>query len=214
MTAKPQISKAFTLIELLVVIAIIALLVSILLPSLKQAKELAKDASCKVNVRSLGMAMNMYLSDSSEKFPSATGTYITDSYYYALSGYLDLTAADCTAIAGGTKGRHHVFACPSTVLSDQMIFGKLTSEVDYAMSYRMANRKVSEIMYPAKTVLLIDANGSATLAWSIASMFPYCRFRHTRETANMLFVDTHQETRPEEDMSEDDFSNVDKWWWS
>ena len=51
--------KGFTLIELLVVIAIIALLVSILLPSLTKAKELARRAVCGVNLHSIGLAMAM-----------------------------------------------------------------------------------------------------------------------------------------------------------
>lgn len=56
--------RGFTLIELLVVIAIIALLVSILLPSLNKAKELAKSAVCMSHQRSLSMACMMYYQDS------------------------------------------------------------------------------------------------------------------------------------------------------
>ncbi len=55
--------KGFTLIELLVVIAIIALLVSILLPSLTKAKELAKLTVCATNERSIGASAHMYMSD-------------------------------------------------------------------------------------------------------------------------------------------------------
>lgn len=61
--------KGFTLIELLVVIAIIALLLSILLPSLKIAKEKAKSIQCKANLKGQHAAMKMYLMDNDSEYP-------------------------------------------------------------------------------------------------------------------------------------------------
>ncbi|MCK4624149.1 MAG: type II secretion system protein [Phycisphaerae bacterium] len=52
--------RAFTLIELLVVVAILALLVSILLPSLNQAKQLTRRVVCSSNIRNLQLANSIY----------------------------------------------------------------------------------------------------------------------------------------------------------
>ena len=58
--------RGFTLIELLVVIAIIALLVSILLPSLSNARNLAKAVTCKTNMRAWTMSILQYANENGE----------------------------------------------------------------------------------------------------------------------------------------------------
>ena len=63
--------KAFTLIELLVVIAIIALLLSVLLPSLRKAKEAAQAVVCTSNLRQWNMIVGFFLDDNEGTFPDA-----------------------------------------------------------------------------------------------------------------------------------------------
>lgn len=73
--------RGFTLIELLVVIAIISLLVSILLPSLNHAKELARRVVCASNLRSIGTTWNVYWSENNGEIPA------NSDYWWGWGGF-------------------------------------------------------------------------------------------------------------------------------
>jgi len=80
-------ARGFTLIELLVVVSIIVLLVSLLLPSMKKAKDYAALAACKSNQKQLFMLLDFYSKDYNDQIPLGFAEdrsgrlWITDSFY-------------------------------------------------------------------------------------------------------------------------------------
>jgi len=88
--------NGFTLMELLVVIAIIALLVAILLPSLKQAKELARRTSCSANLYAIGRSVHLYAAKNRTMLP-CSGAYKDDSTQVGYAYNLSITDGSLSA---------------------------------------------------------------------------------------------------------------------
>ena len=76
-TSKTEI-RAFTLIELLVVIAIIALLLSVILPSLRKAKQAAQSIVCRNHLKTLALSNEIYASGWDNWYVPAIDTTMTD----------------------------------------------------------------------------------------------------------------------------------------
>jgi len=122
---------AFTLIELLVVVAIIALLISILLPSLSRARRQASRVVCESNLRQQYLAAMLYAEDYSDQFPFAKNLS-KDKYTYAILARADFVQDLLIPYVGGHRRSEQpvdvdmvafskVFLCPD-VLRNPPVF--------------------------------------------------------------------------------------------
>ncbi len=128
---RTELAPGFTLIELLVVIAIIALLISILLPSLRSARETARAAACGQRLRDLGNGMQIYISEEKDWIPGSNtsgaaawankGTPGSHNPRVPVQNYDWMTPSMCRSTqlkdirAKRFKELTNVFACPSQV---------------------------------------------------------------------------------------------------
>lgn len=102
-------NRAFTLVELLVVIAVVAILASLLLPTLSKAKASAHASVCKSNLRQYSFAARLYLDDHpDEGFVGNSLPWIV-----ALEAYTGTTFRRIPNGISGNQGTNGVRSCPA-----------------------------------------------------------------------------------------------------
>lgn len=121
-----SISRKFTLIELLVVIAVIAILVSMLLPALTRARDIAKSTVCKSNLKQFALSFTLYAQDYDDYVVPRGYTWLSwegesNAIFANLLGYLGYYGGK-ESFVGGDCGvsniRHTIAKCPGEFVSD------------------------------------------------------------------------------------------------
>ncbi len=144
-------ATGFTLIELLVVIAILALLAALLFPVFAGAREKGRQAACLSNVRQIGMAFSLYVTDSDEAFPFSY-SYATDDYWpQRIRSYI------------GDGKRAGVYVCPSdgadgrAYATNPQIVGLFDASAAAPANFFASVVALAEIPEPASIILAGDA---------------------------------------------------------
>jgi len=155
------VSRSFTLIELLVVVAIILLLAALLLPALTKAREQARIAVCKNNLRSLGMGFFLYAQDWDDRIPFT----FDEVEYKAWWSYTHRYHCGCPDWSGplANQKRHVQLRCPT---HSWRVYGYLNYLVNksvfgwrFASSPDATSPRLSRVRIPSGTALVAESCG-------------------------------------------------------
>ena len=179
-----KVEKAFTLIELLVVVSIIALLVSILLPSLSKAREQAKMVVCRSNLRQVGLALLFYADAHDDHHPpqadlvtgnkpwtSPQGQAAHEtSWNFRLAQYLDDNDYKYEPDPQKNLISPHPFICPSQKNVKTMKYYKIGYGTNYGTLFRYAElhddpawpgpTRLSQIRQPGNLMAIMDSGSN------------------------------------------------------
>jgi len=211
--------RGFTLIELLVVIAIIAILASLLLPSLAKARQTAYMSSCLGNERQIGQVFRMYIDDQGSVYPSAIfwPTVSGDYRYWQTAlynaGFVKKgVGINASSPVGETVG-FQVGTTPSGIWKCALgpkSRNNWTSQTHYGMnasSFMNVYVKDSAIKRPSQLVNMTDSTGEFTTGECSVVYKPgtgnqMIGFRHNSR-ANVLYCDGHVDSRRSADVMDD-----------
>ncbi len=197
----PGACRAFTLIELLVVIAIIAVLASMLLPALARAKEAARSAQCRSQLRQIGIAVRLYADVNGDQLPrSQHSAFAYGQLPWGRAIAPDL-GRDPLAWTNLLAGLYH---CPSDRRTCPWSYGQNDyfeldpADDDYAGSPDTW-RRAACIPRPAATILDAEnATGADHIMpqfWTSPLDADGVEPRRHRTRSNYAFVDGHAEAR-------------------
>jgi len=157
-----HIKKGFTLIELLVVIAIIAILMGVLMPALSKAKERARETVCRTHLKSVGLALTMYLQDNDYRTADCSTTNRFLWYKNGNSG--PFRGTDDGDAYWGVAYIDYIknpkaFGCPSFGKVAELIYTQDPEAIKtsaFCLNSNANNKKVTDIKHHAEFIVSHD----------------------------------------------------------